>query len=793
MSIPIYHHYGVYCEFGASNFASFRGGFFSALLYIYKFRGYSIRGMRLIGLVLLMSILSGAAHAGSDPCGAERKVQRTVVAFFDASRESEPRDTRIHRYLELPLNHLGYRLVFVDPSDTDALASLSADIAATVTWFDAPLPQPAAFASAMARLAETCLFVPRALIFDHPGMVPGAADERDWTRYLDRVGAKPRAFPGQTGFTDVIQVLDTALIGGETKFLNEPLQPVHLDLADGGGTHLRIGSAHSFSDLVTTGAAGAFVHRSAAIAPDPRGGDFWITDPFALLHKVLGEAVTPVPDITTRNGRRVYFSTVSPSGWLATMPLRKFGDTAQSVPEVLRDLIFMAQTDLPVTLSVLTGDFDPELVGPAGTSARNVASQLLTQPNVQPATSGATFIQDWNFFREYEPEREAARLTSANTVARSSNSMVSEAAQRLGGVFAQTDASAFSHTPDAPRKYHTRPFDLSAETAGALEAAQRIARPGAPPAAFIWSGDARPFEAALAAVNVVGAKAIGGGGGICTAEAPSIANIWPHSAPVGEQTQVYHALSGAAVYTGRGGAPHRFQALADTLDCTETPRRLKAFQLAYSVESAFHFGLRQSILKFLDRARSDSFIPLTVAEYVASVESFADIEFSATERTEWTVSNLGAITTIRFDNAAHLGVDMSRSLNTLGARRHGTSLYVALEPGSATARISLKPTDDASGVILAGLVPALSESSLSIKTVSKNACTIIVSASGFAPGLTVWSAAPRTSYAVTVTEKGAPDDRVFWGQITASDTGELRVPVPVEPGRPLDITLSPDC
>jgi hypothetical protein len=90
----------------------------------------------LLGLTLPLALLAGAAAS------AER-LPRTVLALYDGAREGAARDTRIHRYAEAPLNHLGYRLRYVDLSEAPPPEALTG-VAAALTWFDAPPPDAAA-------------------------------------------------------------------------------------------------------------------------------------------------------------------------------------------------------------------------------------------------------------------------------------------------------------------------------------------------------------------------------------------------------------------------------------------------------------------------------------------------------------------------------------------------------------------------------------------------------------------------------------------------------------------------
>ena len=61
-------------------------------------------------LVLLCALLSAPAVSAQpfgDPSSAE-PVRREILAIYDSREEPRPDQTRIHRFAEMPLNHLGF-------------------------------------------------------------------------------------------------------------------------------------------------------------------------------------------------------------------------------------------------------------------------------------------------------------------------------------------------------------------------------------------------------------------------------------------------------------------------------------------------------------------------------------------------------------------------------------------------------------------------------------------------------------------------------------------------------------
>ena len=60
----------------------------------------------------LFIVLWGAQSTLAAEAGAP--VRRTILALYNSQLEKEPRLTRIHRYAEAPLNHLGLTVIYHD-------------------------------------------------------------------------------------------------------------------------------------------------------------------------------------------------------------------------------------------------------------------------------------------------------------------------------------------------------------------------------------------------------------------------------------------------------------------------------------------------------------------------------------------------------------------------------------------------------------------------------------------------------------------------------------------------------
>ena len=734
------------------------------------------------------------------PEGSGFAEPRSILALYDGTREAAPRDTRLHRFAEFPLSHLGYSLEYYDVAASLPDDEIDARFAGVISWFDSPLAEASRFENWAAHVTTSCGGDLKQIVFGAVGLDLGTGGSADARAYLARLGLELSGSEEILGALATVADAAPEIIGYETDFSIEPGRYYALRATGAGKSLLRVAARDDQStpalDLAVIGPQGAYVHASATLSYDARlGSGFWVLDPFAFFERLFSHGLAPIPDVTTANGRRIYFSTVSSDGWLALRPARAFGEEPQLASEILRDMLIAPFPDLPTTVAVLAGDLDPSLGGPLAQTGENVARDLFAMPQVQIASTGRSLIRNWDYFADYDREGETRTVSALMGEAPATEGgLVTAAVKGLGGAFSASSLSVFDKAAAAPRKYLRDSFDIDSEIPQAMTAVAELAPEGRSASTFLWSGDARPFEAALASVEAGGKQAIGGGGGQYNVTAPTVSMLQPFSAPIGAQVQVYNALSGDHAYTGYWTKPiFGFHAFAQTLDWTDRPRRLKPFQLAFSARSAIDFGTRSAIVSYLERARTGDVFPTTAAAYATMVKGFRSMQAIPEGPNAWRIVKAGAVPTVRFDHAAGLSLDFAASSGVLGARRHGDTLYVSLAQDVAEPVIALIDDPRASGLVVPATALALSESRFDIRAVQREACKATIAASGRGAGTMVWFGAPNRVYALrsVMTEDVAT---VLLDETIAADSaGRLEFTVPAHPGEAVTVTLDGQC
>lgn len=739
-------------------------------------------------LFAILALLVLALSCGQAAAQACETLPRTTLALYDGRREGEPRNTRIYRFAEVVLNYLGQAVVYHDIGNAAPPPVDPAQVGLVLSWFDEPAGDPSGLGEWLSQDGAFCNGGPRIVAFDNvdfwTGLQSGASSET-----LAAMGISTDGVIHAVGVTATVSARDEGLMDDEAEFLVRPGDYRGITALPGARSLLRMDAQGTGIDLAVIGPAGGYVHASAAIEPGPQGRAAWIIDPFGFFEAVLGDAGAPRPDPTTLQGLRTFFVTVSSLGWLDLMPALVFGEDQQLASEVLAEGPLRRFKDLPMTVAILAGDLSPDLGGPAAERGRQAAIQALAAPNVEGAAQGFSDIRDWSFFAAYDPGREAEMLV-ATEAPDDQGALVSSAMQTLRDAFADTGASTFSRTPGAPRKYATTPFDLGQEVTGAVDQVNALSGGERPVGLYAWSGDARPFEAALEAADRTGLASMGGGGGVMDAARPSVTGLWPLSAQVGDHRQVHDALGGDAAYTDYWTASlYGFHGFRETLRRTEEPRRLRPFHLSFAARSMIHFETRRAVEGHLELARTAEVVPIRASAHVAAVKGFLSARITAEGPGLWRVRDRGALQTLRVDHARGRALDMAASEGVMGARRKGDSLYVALDPGAEAPLVALTDGDLPSGIVLGSEAPALLGSRPIVESWNRGTCGVALELSGFAEGQVMLAAQPGAEYDVEITGVNEDRPRVM----AANADGILAIAVPTAPGGLRGLSVKGGC
>lgn len=714
--------------------------------------------MALLVLCWLATVFSLAPTAASalEIEFSGRPVKRDVLALYDSRRERLPHETRIHKFAEMPLNYLGFRVVYHDVNRPLPAPERLTRYRGILTWFIEPLRQPERVLDWLDQATASGV--------RHVVLGEVAPPGGDWlaakiNRLYSRIGLEATGDYVELTYRSRVALQNKDMIGFERpvdKVL--PGYPVLRAKSSGTTAHLlietRLGGNLVQSAVVATGPGGGYATHNYTIFYEPNIDRMrWTLNPFSFFKRALGEERFPIPDTTTVSGRRIYFSHIDGDGWNNLTEIEGYRDGFRTAAEVVAREAIVPYPDLPVTVGIIAGDVDRELGGnPAG---RTTAKQLYAMPNVEVGSHTYTHPYAWQFFEAYDRDEELRKVEQYTPPDLTLRERFTRSVVKLSKKELPADRydPFVAGTDDLPRTYLRKPFDLDLEVKGALQVSESLAPPGKPARAYLWSGDTTPFPGAIKAVRLAGARNINGGDSRLDREFPSVAYVPPISRPSGQERQIYAANSNENTYTNDWTGPfYGFFLLEKTLANTDKPRRLKPFNLYYHMYSGEKPASLAAVRHFLEMARRSPVAPITASHYSAIADDYFATEIEQVDLFSWAVVNRGAMQTLRFDDAEQLALDMTRSSGVLGSNRHEGALFVSLDKAVERSVVTLR----ARIALTVGAAPppepvSLVDSRWQIYGLVREACGFSFEATGFGPGDMLWQVPPRQGYRVSAT------------------------------------------
>jgi len=736
---------------------------------------------RIFPLALILAVSLAVLQLSASMAGAApMPVKRQILALYDKAEEGEPVETRIHRAGELPLNHLGYYLHYIDVnSPLPKPADVASQYVAVVTWLTT---DPTSSRSYLRWLRAISRLGVKIVIIDRIGSDDTYRDLEIINEIFAPIGLRHTGDYVSTTAGARISRLDPAAYEFERK-LGGALPPFEAIWRIEGGPARPIlevelargGQSRSFA-LAATGPGGGYAASQYAMRYDPYSDRLaWLLNPFAFFKAALGPDVFPIPDVTTVSGRRLYFSHIDGDGWnnLARMPEHR-GKNMRAADVLFEELI-KPYPDLPVTVALIAADV---LSAEGGDdSAADSARRLFSLPQVEVGSHTCTHPFEWQFFEKYDRELEKQAVSKVEH---------SSVSRLMATLIEPRSPSAFgAEIADLPRAYFKNPFDLGIEVERAIALTEKLAPPGKRVRTYQWSGNARPFELAVKRTRLRGLRNINGGDTRLDAEYPSVIYVAPIAREVGQERQIYAVNSNENTYTNNWQGPYfGFRNLEHTVRNTEQPRRLKGFNIYYHVYSAERAASLEAVKAMLALARSMQIAPITTSRYAEIADSFFSTTIRRVGDGVWEIGERGAMNTVRFDDADGLDIDYDESRGVLGGNRHNGSLYVALDGAVSTARLAIKPRGEPGKQDHIALVQAR----WTIRDLrAPSMCQASYQAEGFGDGEFSWQVEPREIYNVAVTRRGAS----LWnGSAKADQAGRLDISFPNQGAEPVTVALS---
>ncbi len=307
-----------------------------------------------------------------------------------------------------------------------------------------------------------------------------------------------------------------------------------------------------------------------------------VFDPFAFLETLWPRGTFPVPDTTTRQGKRMFLSHIDGDGFTTLSKVQR----GKTCAEIMRDHV-LKRYPVPVTVSVIESEIkgmlkDQETSEVPAWEAQ--AREIFALPNVQVASHSFSHPFVW-----IPGDTEAAKGYTS-----------------LKLDFAQ------------PERYPK--IDLRREVEGSVRYINAILAPKDKPVeTFLWSGNCKPNGATIRMAEALGLACMNGGNTMISRRTPGISAISPRDTFMDGAVQVFAPVQNEFVFTNGFNGPlyGGFRQVLQTFAMTESPRRLKPVSLYYHFYSAASADALKVLTDAYEWAQTQPFNHVTVRDYVS--------------------------------------------------------------------------------------------------------------------------------------------------------------------------------
>ena len=586
-----------------------------------------------------------AAENGPAPAPARELPRRILVLHGWDEKIAErmanwPTDTSTAKFLQTPLEWLGYETEFFDIGKQPLPAEPE------VRW--------------------------RAVIVDEDISVPNAR-EMDFARWLAK--CKQRGlrilFLGAIPFSqkDTIDFLNSEFeIGGDgapqrrmkelrADVAGDPIMQGETSVVPLGGGFSNLQAPRSARVLVSlrgkteTGRevrydpvflaswGGAWLDPCLARSANSIQSQFY-ADPYKFLSAWLGDrAAFPVPDTSTRDGRRIFYSHIDGDGFPTPADFRGHPVCA----EIVRDRILKV-FPFPITVSVIEADIRALVKGLDDASAAryaDIARSIFALPNVRVASHSFSHPYVWE-----KRDPNPGTYDKPNMVLKES-----------------------ANYPE---------INLATEIRGSVEFINRELAPRDKQVElFFWPGNCRPGPDALRMVRDLGIENMNGGNTVRSHLYPGLSAIAPRVTFWDGEMQIHASNQNEFMYANGFGGPffNGFQTLIETLEQTGTPRRIKPVNVYYHFYSAQRLGSLRSLEKIYRWCDGQKLHSITARTFADLTRDSYQTRILQTGAHRWLAVNEGHQRTFRLPQTAGVP-DIAQCRGVTGWVREGDQIYL---------------------------------------------------------------------------------------------------------------------
>lgn len=346
----------------------------------------------------------------------------------------------------------------------------------------------------------------------------------------------------------------------------------------------------------------------------------------------------PVPDITTENGRRILTAHVDGD---AGFGVADFG-TSKNLMEIIRDEI-IKRYQIPHTVSIIEGEIAPYGLYPdKSEKLEEIAKSIFQLENVEPASHSFSHPYRWQKLENPKLPEEATETYNLNI-----------------------------------KGYK---FDLEREISGSVEYINRkLLTTGERVKMFLWTGDCVPSTNALRIAYRNGLYNVNGGYTWISKKEPFFSYISPMGLDRDGYFQIYPPVQNENIYTNLWRDYYGYIRVIETFEMTERPYRLKSISIYYHFYSAQKIASLKALKEVYEYALSQRVNPMFLHEYAQRVLEFRNTAIGEDIRDGTTIVRSGGnLKTLRVSR--DIGYpDVFKSTGVVGFEDHNGYRYIHLD------------------------------------------------------------------------------------------------------------------
>lgn len=723
------------------------GIFFKHILSILIQRTIPVIMYKLLLLFVLIHVCP--AYAG------ELEVPRVVIALYDSRVTPKIQLSLAHSLAEMPLNHLGLKLEYYDVNSALPAIAAREDVRGVLSWFNTEtrLNDPEKYLKWAALAVDAGK---KFVILGNPGFYENsqgkASSVNSINFFLKKLGLYTRLeWVNLTYKTTLTYPTQAMFLPGKTITGIKPSYVQMLLLDKSVTSHLKATTGTKESQMVVTSPHGGYVADGYShAAHDGKDEEIaqWYLNPFTFFGEAFATDDMPKPDTTTLAGRRIFYSHIDGDGWNNYSQIEAYKKNRLLSSAVIMERVAKAYPDLPLTLTVIAADIDPNWSGSA--ESRKVAKDFFALPNVEAGSHTYSHPFSWAFFEDGNWQKEQPYLHLYPDGSWGDGKETSFA-HLLSSQKPKGDATGgLPHGYTTPRAYAKEPFDINKEITGAIAMLTPLLPAGKKIELITWPGDCSPWEGAISLARKAGVHNINGGDSRFDPEYPSYASVAPIGRMVGKEQQIYASSSNENTYTELwNGRFYGFKYLVESLKNTESPVRIKPLNIYYHIYSGEKQAGLNAVLSNLNYASAQEITPVTARQFTNIAMGFYSTIFTPLGNNSWRVSQRGDLDTIRFDHANRKTVDFTRSSGVVGQRHFQGSLYIYLDKTVRSPVIALKETV-LSRKEAAATPPYLVDGRWQVRELVQKAQSFAFIAEGFGKGEMRWQVPASGRYRISV-------------------------------------------